>query len=539
MSPEHSRAAAFTAEVAADIDAFGPNQHSVGGPGSGGGPLDFLRQPKGLYALFFTEMWERFSFYLMIALLSLYLTESLGFADARASDVATWYLSLVYFTPFLGGLIADRLTGYVKAILIGGTLMMFGHLVLALDTKESASHPFLFAALGLLIAGNGMFKPNISTMVGNLYSKTDPRRDRGFTIFYMGINLGAFVAPLAGNFLRTRSVDILNTWFGTKLPADAGWHIAFGSAGVGMLLSLATFLAFKGRLNEGRPDDDGGYPDTSAPVIETRGDRRLKLAQWFNMGAIGLALTVLLAGPSLGLPVTVIQFGAAWLVIELVTVVMLLTGGDRMSADAAKLKTIFVIVALFWMAFHQNSVALTFFVRDYVQSSWDTETFQSINPLCILLFSPLMVALWSYLGPRKLEPSSTGKMAIGMLITALAYGVMVAAAGRLVGPGAKVSAGWLVGCYALITVAELLVSPIGLSLTSKLAPDRYRGLWMGFWFLATAVGNKLVHVVGGFWGKYPPGQLFTGLVVSSVAAALALVVSLQVLKAFEPKDGRA
>jgi amino acid/peptide:H+ symporter len=261
-------------------------------PRSGGFLSLFLDHPKGLYSLFFTEMWERFSFYLMLALLSLYMTDYLDFPDAKASEIATWYISLVYFTPFLGGLIADKMAnGYVRAILIGGALMMAGHIVLAFDAKTSEMHPALFAALALLILGNGMFKPNISTMVGSLYSENDPRRDSGFTIFYMGINVGAFIAPIAANFLRTNAVTILNG-VGMNLHEGAGWHIAFGSAGVGMLLSLIIFY------NNKQTFEDKTIQSKFASVNgqESPGDSYLAIVQWFNMGAVILALIGLLFG---------------------------------------------------------------------------------------------------------------------------------------------------------------------------------------------------------------------------------------------------
>ncbi len=539
-------------------------------------PRQFFGHPPGLFPLFFTEMWERFSFYLMISLLALYLTKYLGYGEATASDVTTWYLSLVYFTPFLGGLIADRLIGYSRAILAGGLLMMAGHIVLALDHRDSAllgiRNPFLFAALGLLIAGNGLFKPNISTLVGNLYAKGDPRRDRGFTIFYMGINLGAFVAPIAANKLRTKSVAVLRDVAGLSLSDDAGWHIAFGSAGVGMLLSLLVFATFRSRFGKGRAGDDAVEHVTAlggAELVESetdvRTDRLVRFGQNFNMIAVALALAWLLGGPLIDarlgthLAVSVVTFGLIWLAIEAATVLIFLAAGGTVGANAAKLKAVFVVIAIFWMAFHQNSVTLTFFAEGHtqpvsadatlmgtpppnvvdrvvlwpVQQLTDAETYQSINPLLILAFSPLMVLLWSSLDRKGLQPSSTTKMAMGMVVAGLAYVVMFGA-GRSGGDTGRVGPGWLIACYALLTVAELWVSPIGLSLTSKLAPSRYRGLWMGFWFMATAVGNKLVHVTGRLWNEYPPSQLFLILVISSFAAAAVLVVLLTLLRWLGP-----
>lgn len=515
----------------------------------------FFNHPKGLYPLFFTEMWERFSFYLMLNILVLYLSEYNGFNKTRSSDVTTWYISLVYFTPFIGGLIADRLTGYVRAVLAGGVLMMAGHVVLAFDTKGSSGHPFLYTALGLLILGNGLFKPNISTMVGRLYSAGDPRRDQGFTIFYMGINVGAMLGPLTAGRLRKYGPQWAHDWFGLNLPADSGWHIAFASAGVGMLLSLIIFSSFRKRFavstNETSETDKFIH---GATEIDDSGDGTLRFGQWFNMGLVTFFLAWLLVGQfvawpdsirAIGMwPTQVINFGIIWLVIEACTVLIFLSGGTLQCANAAKLKAVFVIVALFWMAFHQNSVSLAFFAAEHTtnvgtaKGQWSPEDFGAINAIFIILFSPLMMILWNGLSKRGREPSSVTKMVLAMFITGMAYVVMVAA-GRSGGDTGRVSPMWLVSCYAFLTVAELWLSPIGLSLTSKLAPPKYRGLWMGFWFMATAVGNKLVHVTGQYVEKYPPSQVFLILIVSSVGAAFVLDYLLINLRRFGPPSTEA
>jgi POT family proton-dependent oligopeptide transporter len=520
-------------------------------PESGGGLLrSFFSHPKGLYPLFFTEMWERFSFYLMLNLLAIYLSDYLSFSKERSSDVATWYMSLVYFTPFIGGLIADRLTGYVRAVLVGGLLMMAGHVALAFDTKGASGHPFLYASLALLICGNGLFKPNISTMVGRLYAPGDPRRDQGFTIFYMGINVGAMLGPLTAGRLRKFGPQWAHDWFGLNLPADSGWHIAFASAGVGMLLSLLIFSIFRRRIDAaGAATSEAERFVKDGEAIDDPDDKVIRFGQWFNMGLVTFFLAWLLVGnqvpwpepiKAIGLwPTNVLNFAAIWLVIEAATVLIFLSGGTLQCANAAKLKAVFIVVALFWMAFHQNSVSLLFFAADHTRDvgsgkgQWSPEDFGAINAVFILLFSPLMMILWNYLGRRGREPSSVSKMILAMFVTGLAYVVMVGA-GLAGGDTGRVSAGWLIGCYALLTVAELWLSPIGLSLTSKLAPVKYRGLWMGFWFLATAVGNKLVHVTGQYVDKFPPSQVFTILVVTSIGAAVALDYILINLRRFGP-----
>lgn len=561
MSPSNSREAPLplqpdVVDMPDLAETHEPAVPAAIGPGSSGGLVrSFFDHPRGLYPLFFTEMWERFSFYLMLNLLFLYLSEYAGFTEADASDATTWYLSLVYFTPFIGGLIADRLTGYVRAVLVGGLLMMAGHITLAFDTKASAGHPFLYVALGLLICGNGMFKPNISTMVGRLYRQGDPRRDQGFTIFYMGINVGAMLGPLTAALLRKNGPHYAHEWFGLNLPFDSGWHLAFGSAGVGMLFSLVTFSIFRKRFAVSA--DEKSETDKfihEAAVGDDSGDGVIRFGQWFNMGLVTFFLAWLLLGSSIpwpaaikpiGLwPTQVINFAAIWLAIEAATVLIFLSGGTRQCANAAKLKAVFVIVALFWMAFHQNSVGLLSFASKHTlnvgpgKTQWSPESFGAINAIFILIFSPIMMVLWNRLATRGREPSSVTKMIMAMFVTGLAYVVMVAA-GISGGDTGRVSAGWLIGCYALLTVAELWLSPIGLSLTSKLAPVKYRGLWMGFWFLATAVGNKLVHVTGQYLGEKPPSQMFLILVASSVGAAFALDYILINLRRFGPPSTEA
>ena len=521
-----------------------------GAPAAGEPPSArlFRGHPRGLYPLFFTEMWERFSFFLMLALLVLYLENFAAMSEADSSDVTTWYLSLVYFTPVLGGLIADRLTGYSRAIVLGGLLMMAGLFVLAIDYKPAPGHPLLYVALGLLICGNGLFKPNISTIVGNLYAPGDPSRDRGFTIFYMGINLGAMLGPLAGAWLRARGPSTARS-LGLNVPDEAGWHLAFAAAGVGMMVSLLVFLLFRRRYES----EAGGVSETARfiqgadarpdALAEDAGDRVLRFGQSFNMGLVTFLLAWLLLGRWIAWPemfrgvalwpTDVENFAILWLAVEAVTVLIFLSGRTLSCANAAKLKSVFFIVALFWMAFHQNWVTLTFFAEQHTDTTWRPESFTAVNPAFVLVLGPLMVLFWNRLGRTGREPSSVTKMMMALAVTGLAYLVMVSA-GRAGGDVGKVSPLWLVSCYALLTVAELWLSPIGLSLTSKLAPPRYRGMWMGFWFLATAVGNKLVHLIGRYWGQYPPSQLFLILVVSSVGAAVALDYILINLDRFGP-----
>ncbi|RJP79692.1 MAG: MFS transporter [Candidatus Zixiibacteriota bacterium] len=402
--------------------------------------------PKGLPVLFFTEMWERFSFYCMLSILALYMKESLengglGFSIFKTGQIYGAYIGLVYFTPLLGGLIADRYLGIRRTIIIGGLFMMAGHFLLAFRPL-----PTFFAALACLMIGNGLFKPNISTMLGNLYRDIPAKKDDGYNIFYMGINLGAFMSPLVAASLR-------------NLHPIHGWHYAFAAAGVGMIISLITFLSFQKHVRAG--ESAAGATDRVQEVVLTPQQARRRVQ----------ALLV-----------------------------------------------IFGVVVFFWMAFHQNGLTLTFWAENATRTTLNPEIFQSINPLFILMFTPLVVAFWNFMRMRRREPSTATKMSFGMLLTALAFTIM-AVAGLSGGDTGRVSVWWLINAYAVITVGELLLSPMGLSLVSKLAPWKIRGLMMGGWFAATAVGNYLSGFLGSFWERMPHSTFFFILVVTSLFAA--------------------
>jgi len=415
------------------------------------------RHPKGLPVLFFTEMWERFSFYCMLSILALYMKESvgnggLGFSIFKTGQIYGLYVGIVYFTPLVGGIIADRWLGIRKTIVIGGLFMMAGHFFLAFRPL-----PTFFAGLCCLMIGNGLFKPNISTLLGNLYRDLPEKRDDGFNIFYMGINLGAFMSPLIAATLR-------------NLHPIHGWHYAFASAGVGMIISLTTFLSFQKHVRPG----DLRTADSSSTARE----------------------------------------------IELTA--------QQARQRVKALLIIFAVVIFFWMAFEQNGLTLTFWAENATRTSLNPEIFQSFNPAFILLFTPLAVVFWNILRRRRLEPSTAAKMSIGMLMTAGAYLIM-AIAGWSGGDTGRVSAAWLISSYAVITVGEILLSPMGLSLVSKLAPWKIRGLMMGTWFAATAVGNYLAGLTGSFWEQMPHSTFFFILVGTSLFAAGILAMLLKFL----------
>lgn len=409
------------------------------------------RHPKGLPVLFFTEMWERFSFYCMLSILSLYMNETLtggglGFSTFKTGQIYGLYVGLVYFTPLVGGLLADRVLGIRKTIIIGGLFMMAGHFLLAFRPL-----PTFFSALCCLIIGNGCFKPNISTMLGNLYRQIPEMKDDGYNIFYMGINVGALFSPLVAAYLRS-------------LHPIHGWHYAFAAAGVGMIFSLVIFNLFQKYVREGENIDLNN---------ETHRSREIELTP------------------------------------------------RQARRQVTALLVIFGVVIFFWMAFHQNGLTLTFWARDATRTSLSPELFQSVNPFFVLAFTPLIVAFWNVLRRRTLEPSTAAKLGIGMLLTAGCYAIMAAAA-FAGGNFGQVNVAWLISAYAVITLGELCLSPMGLSLVSKLAPWKIRGMMMGGWFAATAVGNYLSGFLGSFWDRMLHSTFFIILVVTSIFAAVIL-----------------
>ncbi len=416
------------------------------------------RHPPGLPVLFLTEMWERFSFYCMLSILSLYMSEQLaggglGFSTFKTGQIYGLYVGLVYFTPFFGGILADRVFGIRKTIIIGGLFMMAGHFLLAFRPL-----PFFFSALCCLIIGNGCFKPNISVMLGNLYRDIPEKKDDGYNIFYMGINVGALFSPLVAAYLRS-------------LHPIYGWHYAFAAAGVGMIFSLIIFNVFQKYVRAG---------ENVANDADSTHGREVKLTP------------------------------------------------QQARKRVMALLVIFGVVIFFWMAFHQNGLTLTFWARDATRTSLSPELFQSVNPFFVLAFTPLLVAFWNVLRRRKLEPSTAAKLGIGMLLTAGCYAIMASAA-FAGGNFGQVSVAWLISAYAVITLGELCLSPMGLSLVSKLAPWKIRGMMMGGWFAATAIGNYLSGLLGSFWDELLHSTFFIILVGTSLFAAAILFFTLKFL----------
>ncbi|MBN1559437.1 peptide MFS transporter [candidate division KSB1 bacterium] len=525
--------------------------------------------PKGLMVLFFTEMWERFGYYLMLGIFYLYMTDApggggMGLPLEKAADIVGTYLALVYLTPFIGGLLADRILGYRLAIFLGGGLMAAGYLGLALPGWTA-----FWISLLLIILGNGFFKPNISTLVGNLYSSDQFRglKDSGYNIFYMGINIGAFVCNFVAAYLRN----------------NYGWGYAFAAAGIGMIIGLVWFAGGQKSVR----DVDVRKPQKAEDMPLLR-IFAIVLLPAVVFGVIGWLLPGNIFSSDstdafiLGsIPVVVFYFSLWW------------RASKEDKSSIAALLSIFGVVIIFWAIFHQNGSALTIWAENYTdrrlprwvepiadklgmvekvsvypqevnlngqdampigephlgigadpyfknvpQQEWpsqgeslkliSTEIFQSVNPFFVVFLTPVAVAFFALLRRARKEPSTPGKIGWGLFITALSTLVMVGAVFASQNGAQKSSPGWLIGTYAIITVGELFLSPMGLSLVSKLSPPRLTALMMGGWFLATSLGNKLSGVLASLWNMYEHKSLF--FLINFTGAMFAAIAIFAMLK---------
>ena len=476
--------------------------------------------PRGLKVLFFAEMWERCSFYGMRALLVLYMTKHFLFSDEKAYGVYGAYTALVYATPIFGGMLADRLLGYKKAVILGGVLMSLGHFTMAFE-----SLPIFYLALAMIIVGNGFFKPNISTIVGALYKKGDSRRDAGFTIFYMGINIGAALQLISGT-----------------LGEKVGWHWGFGFAGVGMLFGLTVFLIGQKTL--------AGHAEP--PIPERLKERAISAVPGLNKEwtvYLGSALAVCLAWwlvqnevvMSYSLKLLGIGIGVGLLVYALVKC----TPEERNKMLAALILILVSIV--FWAFFEQAGSSINLFTDRNVNRNFfgwftiPTTVFQSVNPLFIIIFAPIFSYLWIRLNRANKEPSTPTKFGLGIFQLGIGFGILYWGAKSANGEG-QVAMLWLVLGYMFHTTGELCLSPIGLSMITKLSPKRIVALMMGTWFLATAYAQYMAAVIakltgvseGGAHaaaGTVPPATetvMVYGSVFGSIAVA-ALVVGVIML----------
>ncbi len=502
------------------------------------------KHPRALPYLFFSEMWERFGYYLMIGIFTLYLKdvkEGFAMTEAEASDLYGTFIALVFLTPFLGGLIADRYMGYKSSIVFGGILMGIGYCIMSIHNL-----PMLYAGMSMVIFGNGFFKPNISTLLGNIYSvpEHNHQKDEGYNIFYMGINVGAFIC----NF------------FGAALQIMLGWNWAFMAAGVGMLLGVIIFLSGANHY-KGYDQKKGVQPDDmpmSRIIV-------LILLPSVVFGILGW----LYPGNVFGSDSTD-AFILSCIPVLYFYGTLFFKATKEEKRPIAALLSIFAVVIIFWAVFKQNGSALNTwadrytnrrvegttqvvfdglrqsksltYVKDSVAvydpyfrlvkvdgvvkqeynypvyfrneapeklpqeggtiSVWATNLSQSINPGWVVLLTPLVIAFFTWLRRKGKEPNTATKIALGLLISTLSALVMVGAAYAGHNGTEKVSVLWLIGCYGVITVGELFLSPMGLSLVSKLSPPRITALMMGGWFLSTSIGNKLSGVLASMWDRY-------------------------------------
>jgi proton-dependent oligopeptide transporter, POT family len=503
--------------------------------------------PKGLFFLVFTEFWERFGYYLMIGIFTLYMTADtaeggFGWDNAEASDIYGTFIAVAYLTPFMGGLLADLKLGYRFSIVLGGTLMGIGYCMLAIPEKWA-----FYTALIVMVVGNGFFKPNISTLLGNLFS--DPayreKKDTGYNIFYMGINVGAFICNFIAAIMRNK----------------IGWHGAFLAAGIGMFCGVITFLI--GMKHYAHVD----------VRREPRAEDRPFIMQFVKVLVVGTIFAI--AGYLIPGSVSSSNSTDAFFMFCIPVVYFFSSIYIKASVDEKRplgtMFSIFIIVILFWAIFKQNGTALTTYAKFYTDRQipaplvnsmgnlgfsekvvaqntetfqldeqfrkikgldgeavkcydfppyfkniapekmpaegqpvylFNTEILQSVNPFFVVALTPLLIALFAFMRKRGKEPTTATKIAAGLFLTALSTLVMVAAVHYTNNGMNKASVGWLIGAYGVITIGELLLSPMGLSMVSKLSPVRFTALMMGGWSLATSIGNKLSGELGKTWDKF-------------------------------------
>jgi POT family proton-dependent oligopeptide transporter len=432
----------------------------------------WLGHPRGLATLFFTEMWERFSYYGMRALLVLYMVGStqqpgLGFDVKRATAIYALYTMCVYLSGIPGGWLADRVLGHYRAVLLGGIIIACGHFSMAVPGL-----PFFYLGLTLIVCGTGLLKPNVSSMVGTLYRRDDKRRDAGFSLFYMGINLGAFIAPL------------ICGWLGQKY----NWHFGFVAAGFGMIVGLIQYVL--GRRHLTPVSEDAVTPNVVAAATDT-------------------APQTDIAKPSK------------------------LTGSDWARIGAIGILTLFAL--LFWAGFEQAGSSLTLFADRATRLtvmgfSYPSSWFQSVEPLFVIIFSGIFAVIWLRMARANREPSSPTKFTLGLVFLSLSFLLIVPAARIFESSNQRVSPMWLVGLYFLQMVGELCLSPVGLSMVTKLAPKHLVGLMMGVWFFATAMGNYVAGWAAGFLQNRTYSEVFQAAFLSVFVAAVILALLIKPIK---------
>jgi proton-dependent oligopeptide transporter, POT family len=484
----------------------------------------FFGHPRGLSTLFFTEMWERFSYYGMRAFLIFYMTASastggMGLDTATAAAIYGTYTAMVYLLSVPGGWLADRVLGQQKSVLYGGILIALGHFSLAVPTSV-----FFYLGLVLIVLGTGLLKPNISVIVGQLYGSSDARRDAGFSIFYMGINTGAFFGPIIAGFLAQdeRFRAMLTGW---GMDPNVAWHFGFGAAGVGMTLGLVQYTAFGRWLGEaGRTPGGAGTPALAAKY-------RQQAIVWGGASLGLLALVGLLgATGTMNITPTAVRdiAGYSLLIITVVFFTNLFIDRTWTPDERSRLWVIFVFfaaAAVFWSVFEQAGSTLNLFADRNTRSQlagfeFPPSWFQSLNAIFIVLFAPVFAWLWITLGTR--QPASPTKFACGLIGVGVGFLLLVPPA-LTVGGGSLVSPLWLVAVYLLHTFSELCLSPVGLSSMTKLAPPRVVGSMMGVWFLGASVGNFIAGQTAAFYESLPLSTLFGAVSVMPIVAGIVLL----------------
>lgn len=475
--------------------------------------------PKGVYLLFVTEMWERFSYFGMRAIFMLYMVQALLLDKEFASSIYGSYTGLVYLTPLLGGYIADRYWGKRRSIQTGALLMAIGQFVLFLSASNFQNVPLakllMIGGLVLLVVGNGFFKPNIATMVGRLYREDDHRKDSAYTIFYMGVNVGAIFAPLVCGFLGE-----------TNRPEDFRW--GFLAACIGILIGFTVFHTLKGRYlvtPDGTPI--GVDPEIAEdPVIESQatpkqgGKFQLETRTWGMI--VGIIVLSILFAINWKSPENGLFSGADWIgsLIYATTIVaptFIITDKSLTKIEKRHIAVIYIVsffVIFFWAAYEQAGASLTLFAdeqTDRMIGNWEMPSsyFQSFPAIMVVVLAPLFAWLWNFLGRKGLDPAVPKKQALGLLFLAVGY-LIIAWGVQDVNPNMKVSMMWLTVLYLLHTIGELCLSPIGLSMVYKLSPLRFSSLLMGVWYLSSAAANKFAGMLSGFYPEDGIAKNFMG-----------------------------
>jgi POT family proton-dependent oligopeptide transporter len=478
------------------------------------GGQQWFGHPRGLATLFFTEMWERFSYYGMRALLILFMTAAvtsgnpgLGFEVDKAAAIYGLYTAMVYLLALPGGWVADNLWGLRKAVFVGGCIIAAGHFSMAIPTVET-----FYLGLMLITIGTGLLKPNISAIVGDLYPEGGARRDAGYSVYYMGINLGGFLGPILCGF------------FGEGM----NWHLGFSLAGVGMVAGLIQYR--RGLRHLG----DAGKLDLGDPNLVARKSRNFYIAMAGVGAAIVLAVLLIRSG-ALALPLTTVaqSLGVVIVALTILYFVYLLVAGGHTSMEKRRLGVIFwlfLLAALFWSGFEQAGSSLNLFadrLTDRVMLGWEMPAswLQSVNSFFIILLAPVFGSVWVWLANRRSNPSIPVKFGLGLLGLAMGFFVIAWGAANAT-PENPASPTWLVVMYFLHTCGELALSPVGLSSMTKLAPRNRVGQMMGVWFVASALGNLIAGLVAGSLGTLPPGDLFrTVAMITGGVGLFALVMS--------------